>query len=81
MALATADRKNDNEEREVFARTPEIQRDENNMPARCEVGDQFAPYVATKGEQRLYFCGHHVRASATGLTEKGWTITPDSYAL
>lgn len=78
MPTATAPK---NEEREVFARTPAPQLDENGVVIRCDMSDnQEAPYKAQKGDLVIYLCGHHARKQGPALTEKGWTITPEHYA-
>lgn len=84
MAVATAPK---NEEREVFARTPSPQLDENGVVLRCDIPscNQIAPYKASKSNSEgddlvLFLCGHHARKQAEAMITKGWNVTPAHYA-
>jgi len=78
MAVATTKNMTENDFPEVFVRTPEA-----IAGKTCDsCGEAVsAKYDVSKGEQHLYFCGHHVRRFADKLIEQGFAIYPERYDL
>lgn len=63
------------EEKEVFVRTtPEIA---GEVCDACGGQSVAARYEATLGEQKLFFCAHHIRRFADKLQSTGFAINPE----
>lgn len=74
MAIATVDKAVNENDIEVFVRTPEQIAGET-----CDKDGIYIParYSASKGDQVLFFCAHHVRKYSDNLTKQGFTIFPE----
>lgn len=79
MSQSTLTQKPSTVEKEVFARTtPQLG---NESCDRCGTETSPARYIATKSEQKLFFCAHHTRRYAEGLTAQGFVITPPDFSF
>jgi hypothetical protein len=74
MATATAEKTINENDVEVFTRTPEQIRGETC--AKCGPAVP-ARYSAIKGESDLYFCAHHIREYHDGLKAQGFNVFPE----
>lgn len=75
MALATAEKTVNENDIEVFTRTPTQIRGETCEA--CGSGAVPARYAATKEDKDLYFCAHHIRKFNTNLVNQGFVVFPE----
>jgi len=76
MSVSTVTTKPANgEEKEVF--TPTVPEISGEVCDACGSSAVAARYQATKGDNSLFFCAHHVRAFESKLKGDGFSIFPE----
>lgn len=71
MSTLTADK-----ELEPEVNTKTVQYIESKYCDGCGIS-VAASYEAVKGDQKLFFCGHHIRKHAETLKKDGYEIIPE----